>query len=119
MTSRQKFRQRDRLLDLLKRRHLQWIPLPDILALGIAQYNARIYELRRIGYGIENKQEGDHSWFRLVTTLAPAAIPKSCGINSMMVHERPHSTTPMQTPETAGAKWLFAEVAPERHRDDG
>lgn len=58
--------QRDRLLALLESRLREWVPLPRILDLGIAQYNARIYELRRLGHRIENKQEGDRSWFRLV-----------------------------------------------------
>jgi hypothetical protein len=58
--------QRDRLLALLKSRAPNRVPLPDILALGIAQYNARILELRRLGHRIESEQEGDHSWFRLV-----------------------------------------------------
>jgi hypothetical protein len=58
--------QRNRLLALLESRLCEWVPLPHILNLGIAQYNARIYELRRLGHRIESKQEGDRSWFRLV-----------------------------------------------------
>jgi hypothetical protein len=49
-----------------------WVPLPDILALGIALYNARIFELRRLGFFIENRTEEidgvRHSWFRLVSS---------------------------------------------------
>jgi len=97
MTGRQKSRQRDRLLDLLKRRPLQWIPLPDILALGIAQYNARIYELRRAGYRIENKQEGDHSWFRLV-------------VGSAIASNKTHESEPGR---------LFPDDAPRRYLDLG
>jgi hypothetical protein len=44
-----------------------WVELPKILALGIAQYNSRLFELRRMGFRIENRREGKHSWFRLVT----------------------------------------------------
>lgn len=58
--------QRDELLALFESRANEWVPLPDILNLGIAQYNARIYELRRLGHRIESKQEGGRSWFRLV-----------------------------------------------------
>ena len=51
-----------------------WVPLPEILALGIAQYNARIFELRRLGFDIENRTERidgvRHSWFRLVCSPA-------------------------------------------------
>lgn len=64
--------QRDRILRLLVDAHGEWVSLPDILALGIAQYNARIFELRRLNFNIENRSETDvetgarHSWFRLV-----------------------------------------------------
>jgi hypothetical protein len=68
--------QRDRLFTLLKDRAPNWASLPEILALGIAQYNARIYELRHLGHRIENRQEGDRSWFRLVTTLTPVTLPE-------------------------------------------
>jgi Helix-turn-helix domain len=62
-----------------------WVPLPQILALGIAQFNARIFELRRRGFTIENRTETDsetdtrHSWFRLVNPPAscPPADPKA------------------------------------------
>lgn len=63
--------QRDRILRVLGDARGEWMPLPDILALGIAQYNARIFELRRLGIAIENRTETDtetgarHSWFRL------------------------------------------------------
>jgi hypothetical protein len=61
--------QRSKLLSLLAGGH--WISLPSILALGIAKYNARIFELRRRGHNIENrteKHEGlTHSWFRLLS----------------------------------------------------
>ena len=48
-------RQRDRLLCLFQANEGRPVALPVILALGIAQYNARIYELRREGYIIENE----------------------------------------------------------------
>lgn len=63
-------RQRQKILDLLIAARGAWVSLPDILSLGVAQYNARVYELRRLGFRIENKTERDaagqvHSWFRL------------------------------------------------------
>ena len=61
--------QREKILAILRERAYAWVPLPDILALGIAQYNARIYELRRDGYRIENKTQPVNgqrrSWYRL------------------------------------------------------
>jgi len=45
-----------------------WIPLWEILALGIAQYNARIKELRDEGMWIQSKvttlNGAKHSFFR-------------------------------------------------------
>lgn len=62
------------LLRLLIEAHESWVPLPEILKLGIAQYNARIHTLRRIGFNIENRTSrvngAKHSWFRLLN--APA-----------------------------------------------
>jgi hypothetical protein len=60
--------QRDQLLALFL--HDREVPLPEILAFGIAQYNARIFELRRLGFRIKNRTKEingvKHSWFRLV-----------------------------------------------------
>jgi hypothetical protein len=56
--------------------HGSWVPLPEILKLGVAQYNARILELRRLGFTIENRTERvagarqRHSWFRLLNSSA-------------------------------------------------
>ncbi len=62
------------ILRLLIDAHGSWVPLPEILKLGIAQYNARILELRRLGFTIENKTQGvngaRHSWFRLLNSPA-------------------------------------------------
>jgi len=61
--------QRDRLLNLLRSANGGWVPLPELLSLGIAQYNARIFELRRMGQEIECKQEQHgrtkHTFYRL------------------------------------------------------
>lgn len=67
--------QRARLLNVLVEAHGEWVPLPEILSLGIAQFGARILELRRTGFKIENRTERDdagaiHSWYRLVSGLA-------------------------------------------------
>ncbi len=61
--------QQVKLLALLQEHTGDWVPLPAILRLGIAQYNARILDLRRQGHDIRNKNkwvEGTrHSWFGL------------------------------------------------------
>jgi hypothetical protein len=70
--------QRDRVLRLLEENGGQWVPLPRVLELGIAQYGARILELRRTGHRIENRVEHCngvvHSWFRLVPSKGQAKL---------------------------------------------
>ena len=65
---RQRETQRERILELLKGRSPAWVPLPEILSLGIAMYTVRILELRRQGERIENKTERvgqeRRSWYR-------------------------------------------------------
>lgn len=62
--------QQERILRLLRDRVNTWVPLPEILKLGCAQYNTRIKELRGKGYKIDNKTEHvgreRKSWFMLV-----------------------------------------------------
>jgi len=59
---------RERLLRLLERFQGEWVDLPTILNLRVAQYNARIKQLRDEGYVIENRVEWrgrvKKSWFR-------------------------------------------------------
>lgn len=61
--------QESRIFNLLKSRVNEWVPLPEILALGIAQYGRAIHSLRK-HHNIENKWEQvgqtRKSWFRLV-----------------------------------------------------
>lgn len=47
--------QRDRLLAFFEANLGKPIPLPEILSLGIAQYGARILELRRENYDIRSE----------------------------------------------------------------
>jgi hypothetical protein len=58
--------QRGRILGLLIEAKGGWVPLTSILELGVAQYNARLFELRRLGFKIENRRLGEHSAYRLV-----------------------------------------------------
>jgi hypothetical protein len=65
--------QRARLLALLVEARGGWVSLPAILSLGIAQFGARILELRRTGFNIENKTERDdagvvRSSYRLINS---------------------------------------------------
>jgi hypothetical protein len=81
-------RQRDKLLELLQNAPFQekhplgpgaWVSLQEIIRLGIAQYGARIQELRRElepkGWRIVNDtlwselEQRKHSWYRLVSAV--------------------------------------------------
>jgi hypothetical protein len=59
--------QRAKILYLLISARVDWVLLPMIMACA-AQYNARIFELRRLGFRITNRTQGvngsRHSWFR-------------------------------------------------------
>jgi hypothetical protein len=71
--------QRERILTLLRSARGAWVPLPEILALAIAQYNARIFELRKRGINVENRTETiegvRRSWYRLVDSPSSALAP--------------------------------------------
>jgi len=60
-----------RILGVLIAARGAWVPLPRIIECA-AQYNARIFELRRLGFHITNRtREIDgqrHSWFRIEPT---------------------------------------------------
>jgi len=62
--------QRDKIKLLFEQSPDRWIPLPEILNLHVAQYNARIKELRDSGMEIINKWQivdgVKHSWFMWV-----------------------------------------------------
>jgi len=72
--------QREQILNLLFSARGGWVPLPKIAACA-AQYNARVLELRRLGYRIANRTQDvngvRHSWFRLESGPSPAVIAKS------------------------------------------
>jgi hypothetical protein len=62
--------QRDRLYQLLYNHRNEYVGLPQILELKIAQFGARIKELRALGADIRNRREtkdgATHSWYKLV-----------------------------------------------------
>lgn len=96
--------QRSQLLALLKSRRGEWVALPEVMGVAGAQYNARIYELRGLGYRITNlTQEIDgvrKSWFRLEIGSVPT---------------RPTSATPAPTaPEPAATLFGDLDLSPDR-----
>ncbi len=77
MSARRK--QRDAILAILVAARGQWVPLPEITKCA-AQYNTRIFELRRLGFRILNRTQdvgGErHSWFRLELSV-PVSAPQA------------------------------------------
>jgi hypothetical protein len=68
---------RDQILELLIGARGDWVPLPKIADCA-AQYNARIFELRRLGFRIKNRTQevhgARHSWYRLESgPIAPTS----------------------------------------------
>jgi hypothetical protein len=104
MTSRAS--QRERILELLLAARGDWVSLPQVQACA-AQYNARVFELRRLGYRITNRtREVDgrrHSWFRL--ELIPADARSHQEIENLTV------ATTSSFPE-------FGNLAPESYGVD-
>jgi hypothetical protein len=72
--------QRGAILALLIQARGNWIGLPEIAACAM-QYNARLWELRKLGFVIENRIRDvggiRHSWFRLIPSRQAEPEPKS------------------------------------------
>jgi hypothetical protein len=75
-------KQRDLILGLLIAARGDWVPLPKITDCA-AQYNARIFELRGLGFRIANRTRlvngTKHSWFRLEPKPETATDPRPRG----------------------------------------
>src|SRR5580704_10388945 len=95
--------QRGEILGLLIKAHGDWVPLPQVTACA-AQYNARVYELRRLGFKIVNRARDvdgvRHSWFRLESK--PAEVSSK---------HAPHTPAPHEAIPTPGS--LFGDLSPE------
>ena len=101
--------QQSQILGLLIAARGDWVSLISIKGCA-AQYNARIFELRRLGFRIANKiREVDGvrmSWFRLES--APPAAPSTADAS-----RQPE----VLTPEKASSFPEFGNLAPERYGD--
>jgi hypothetical protein len=76
--------QRAAILRLLLDAKGGWVPLPEIMRCA-AQYNSRIFELRRLGFTVENRTERDGSgnvlsWYRLVPGVPSEAHQPSTAL---------------------------------------
>lgn len=81
--------QRERILNLLISSKGQWIPVIEIAALA-KQYNARLLELRRMGFQIKNRireENGERlSWFMLETGAEEPKQPSTRLFNTPVRH---------------------------------
>ena len=100
--------QRARLLALLRSRGEEWIPLPEILALGFAQFGARLLEIRRDGHSILNKIEHKDgkvlSWYKLI-----ACADRRAGSRGSLPPIGGSEPTPLDSAVT-----LFGNLSPDR-----
>jgi len=93
--------QRGRLLALLIRACGGEVSLPEILALGIAQFGSRILELRAMGFRIVNRQES-----RGEQRLSFYKLESGPGLTATPIAPAPTDS-------------LFPDFHSEAHRDDG
>jgi hypothetical protein len=95
-----------RILEILRTAHGDWVPLPTIAGCA-AQYNARVFELRRLGFPIANRTKLEngvkHSWYRLESQTPPAGAPQE--------KKPPMFTTDYSFPQ-------FGSMEPERRYPD-
>jgi hypothetical protein len=87
--------QRSRILALLIAARGGWVSLPEILQLGIAQYNSRFFELRRLGFRIENRRDSQQeSFFRLGQASPAPPIAAACPAESLFGDLGPEGSYP-------------------------
>jgi hypothetical protein len=98
-----------RILRLLMDARGDWVPLFEIMDCA-AQYNSRLWSLRRLGFQIENKTQRDdsgvvHSWYRLVSPPAPP-VPE-------LVEKTTHATS-----ATSSSDWYERSAGKPRPSAD-
>jgi hypothetical protein len=102
--------QRGKIMELLKAADGGWVSLPEIMDCA-AQYNARIFELRRLGFRIENRTKeiagARHSWFRLVTEPNRATLNTKPDLLSVVHGE-------MQPSPSGMTGSLFGDLSQDR-----
>ena len=102
--------QRGEILALLIKARGDWVPLPEIMACA-AQYNARVFELRRLGFSVENRTDTidgvRHSWFRLAASKPETETAKLAGSGDWYGSSRPK----VEPSQPGAALPLFAEVS--------
>jgi hypothetical protein len=99
--------QRNRILGLLTAARGAWVPLPQISQCA-AQYNARIHELRRMGFRVppprtETVNGQRHTWYRLE-------------VSAEIAQARPEPRSVFPVPPTTFPE--FGSLAPESYGVD-
>jgi hypothetical protein len=107
--------QRQHILDLLMAAESGEVPLAEIMVCA-AQYNRCIYDLRRRGYNIVNREETRngvrHSWYRLESSPADLAprTPEPAPSRKKSARAEP-SSTPAPPSQPAQTLSLFPEMS--------
>ena len=121
--------QRSRILAPLIRAHGEWVPSPELAAIAL-QYNARLFELKKLGFRIENRREKRDgkflSWFRLVpnrsisTPNQPrvALEPSRASTEGESTGEPRVAPLPRFEDSNSVSNTLFGDLAPT-HKDLG
>jgi len=93
-----------------------WVPLPDVIALGIGPYSRRFQDLRKVylpqGFDVENRIErgGDgvtRSWYRKVRVGHPQASRPESPVECQEPRVKPSSDT-----RHSRASWFEKEFRP-------
>jgi hypothetical protein len=107
--------QRARILGRLIAAHGAEVPLSEISSLA-AQYNSRIWSLRKLGFKIENRvEEVDgvrRSWFRLVSSPAQASSPATPPVADR--DDDPQTIPPSENSDPREQLQLFSTKADSR-----
>ena len=102
--------QHGRILRLLIEARGGWVPSPEIAACA-QQYNSRLFDLRRLGFRIENRVEEVNgtrlSWFRLISgpvQVEPSTAPAAERVDNpqpipQIVKSDPREQLPLFSPK--------------------
>ena len=126
MNAKPHLTQNEKLDRLLSDHEGEWVPLPDVLALGIAAYSRRFEDLRKLygpqGYAIENRCERGHdgivrSWYRKIRAGYPQAERAEHPHQSPQIHKARRSAGAWKSQSIFSAKTKsWEQVCAERDK---
>jgi hypothetical protein len=104
-----------------------WVPLPDVIALGIGPYSRRFQDLRKLyaplGFDVENRVERGsdgvtRSWYRKVRVGYPQAERPETSFGSSQTHKtrRPGWEVPISSFSAEKPSKSWDEIVADRER---